>query len=579
MGASPRISATVQRTAARMWRQAAVDLAHQWRLVVLVSAAKLLLLPAYRSTDFEVHRNWLAITANAPISQWYYESTSQWTLDYPPLFAYFEWALAQGARWLAPAALQLSSEPVDSLAITWFQRGSVVLTDLLLYYGVMLLARARGRRGAVEPSSVTWTLLAVGCNSGLLLLDHIHFQYNGMLLGLLLVVLACFYAGRVVAGTLAFVALVCAKHLFVVLAPVLGAYVLRWHVLGAPSAAEAVRRFVVLAGWCAGLVAAAFAPVLASGDVAANAHQLLQRLFPFGRGLVHAYWAPNAWALYLTGDKVAAAGCGVVGRRVPAVADWCAAAARALQPAAAAASNRVARTHLDATTAAYASHNHAATTLLPPVPPAASGLLVVLATLPAVVIVCRGHKPDPQRLHLAVVVAYLCAFMFGWHVHEKAVLYALVPLLPLVTLMPAADAGAQGSDSGWYHRLQSVALRLVAVAHVSLLPLIFTVLEQPVVLAMHAAYGVAVLLWLSRVDAPGGARKQDRPSTGSWLFAGCGAALLSFYYTHQVLVPAMPFLHLMAMSVVCAIGVAACWLQLYALLWMAPPPIPSKQQQ
>ena len=66
------------------------------------------------------------------------QETSEWTLDYPPLFAWFEWALSH------PAAL-FDARMLDVHALNWhsaptrlYLRLSVIASETVLYVAVWL---------------------------------------------------------------------------------------------------------------------------------------------------------------------------------------------------------------------------------------------------------------------------------------------------------------------------------------------------------------------------------------------------------------------------------------------------------
>jgi alpha-1,3-glucosyltransferase len=134
------------------------------------------IIPFYHSIDFEVHRHWLALTHSFPLSQWYSDETSPWTLDYPPFFAYFE------------RVLSIFANPTMVL----FQRITMILFDLCLLYGVYRLTKDLDSRRRIS----IWVLII--WSPMLVIVDHMHFQYNGFLLGLLLMAVAapvCFVRG------------------------------------------------------------------------------------------------------------------------------------------------------------------------------------------------------------------------------------------------------------------------------------------------------------------------------------------------------------------------------------------------
>ncbi|KAK9094927.1 hypothetical protein Scep_026396 [Stephania cephalantha] len=345
-------------------------------MFTLATIMKLLLIPSYHSTDFEVHRHWLALTSSLPLHQWYSDSTSQWTLDYPPLFAYFERLLALFAPFIDPQIAHLHNG-LNYAAPTalLFQRLTVIASDLCLLYACSRLRTRPGLGLDSWRADLIWVLLVF--SPGLLIVDHVHFQYNGFLIGWLLVSVSAVEEGR--------------------------------DLVGGRSGGGVVEGFgrLLKMGFVVGVVfGVAFGPFLYYGQIKA----VLSRMFPFGRGLCHAYWAPNFWVFYIILDKVLAVLLTKLGFSIPA-------------------SSASFTGGLVGESSSFA--------VLPKITPLVTFLLVLFAMSPCLIKIWR--EPRPRLITRWVAYAYTCGFLFGWHVHEKASLHFVIPLA-IVATESLADA-------------------------------------------------------------------------------------------------------------------------------------------
>lgn len=203
------------------------------------------------------------------------------------------------ASLIHPAMLNVKDLGYDSWQTVYFQRSTVILTELVLVYALYYFVKtAPASQKTVSHAAALSILLS----PGLLIIDHIHFQYNGFLYGLLILslVLARRKTTLLLSGIL-FAALLCLKHIYLYLAPAYFVYLLRVYCLGQKSIFQ-IQFFnaIKLGVSVLAIFTIAFGPFVYMGQMP----QLLSRLFPFSRGLCHAYWAPNVWAMYSWTDRV-----------------------------------------------------------------------------------------------------------------------------------------------------------------------------------------------------------------------------------------------------------------------------------
>lgn len=369
-------------------------------LLLFSLSLKLLLFPAHFSTDFEVHRHWKALTHTLPLSQWYVDTSSKWTLDYPPLFAYFEYVQSCIAAFFHPPLVDLDNHNYATKPVVSFMRSSVLVPEVLLFISTKLLVSSVATEKARHKGGLAKAVGLVLLAPGLTLVDNIHFQYNSLPIAVLMLSLAFFYSGRLSSGAIAFVAALNIKHTLLPTAPVVAIYILAAIHKTSPKASDCVIRLFTIALATILTLTALWAPLYFAGGTDLLA-QVMSRLFPFDRGLLHAYWAPNFWALYATADKLLVS-FGLSLRTVD----------------------------VDPTTGHIGGRTPFAVLWNPTPMICATALLASL--IPALLHLSRR----PDQLLLATAHATLAAFSIGWHVHEKAV---LVPLLPLAALAGITD--------------------------------------------------------------------------------------------------------------------------------------------
>uniref|UniRef100_A0A2K6T222 Alpha-1,3-glucosyltransferase n=1 Tax=Saimiri boliviensis boliviensis TaxID=39432 RepID=A0A2K6T222_SAIBB len=388
------------------------------------------------STDFEVHRNWLAITHSLPISQWYYEATSEWTLDYPPFFAWFEYILSHVAKYFDQEMLNVHNVNYSSSRTLLFQRFSVIFTDALFVYAVhecckCIGGKEVGKELTEKPKFILSVLLL--WNFGLLIVDHIHFQYNGFLFGLMLLSIARLFQKRHMEGAFLFAVLLHFKHIYLYVAPAYGVYLL----------------YQYQGLWSQTNLSSVLPPI------SCVALGRLLHLSTSGELIV------NMW--YLSDKNNTKYLFTLIGLKL-----------KFLDP------NKIPKASMTSGLVQQFQH-----TVLPSVTPLATLICTLIAILPS--IFCLWFKPQGPRGFLrCLILCALSSFMFGWHVHEKAILLAILPM-SLLSVGKAGDA--------------SVFLILTTTGHYSLFPLLFTAPELPIkilLMLLFTIYSISSLKTLFR---------------------------------------------------------------------------------
>ncbi|KAG0328472.1 Glucosyltransferase-like protein [Dissophora globulifera] len=242
-----------------------------------------------RYGDYEAQRHWMELTLHRPIRDWYSDKSKWWDLDYPPLTAYVSWICGYigdkiNPEWFAWEASRGFESPDAKL----YMRTTVMICELLVYISAVVVFA--NRWFANKPWTRKHTaLLLILMQPGLILIDSGHFQYNAVMLGLVVWAVNSFLADQDVLGSVFFCLALGFKQMALYFAPAVFAYLLgksfRQGFFGC------IWKLIKLGIAVVVTLGLQFAPWLRSQD---EILQVVQRIFPLFRGLYQDKVA-NVW--------------------------------------------------------------------------------------------------------------------------------------------------------------------------------------------------------------------------------------------------------------------------------------------
>lgn len=176
--------------------------------------------------DYEAQRHWMEVTTNLPVEEWYKDTPQNdlqyWGLDYPPLTAYHMFSLGHISKSFINASwTELhASRGTEGYDHKLFMRASVLISDLFMLMPTIIyyFYRIKPIYYETPPTNVHRHNIAIYTALVLLypaqiLIDHGHFQYNCVFLGLVLLAIIMMIEGHQKLSAIFFTYALCYKQM------------------------------------------------------------------------------------------------------------------------------------------------------------------------------------------------------------------------------------------------------------------------------------------------------------------------------------------------------------------------------